>query len=71
MLALVVLCSVAFAEGDMSNGGRGTGFTAEEGDMSNGGKPCTENCLVDTTGVPETRNIMLASIRAYLAYLIG
>lgn len=70
MLALVVFCSVTFAEGDMSNGGRGTGFT-EEGDMSNGGKPCTENCLADTTSGFETREPIYARIRAYITYLLG
>lgn len=71
MLALVVFCSVTFAEGDMSNGGRGNGFTAEEGDMSNGGKPCTANCVVDTTSDLEIKQPVYASIRAYIAYLLG
>jgi hypothetical protein len=68
ILVLSLFSSVAFADGDMGNGG--------EGDMGNGGKTCPQNQQTcrpaepPTTTDDETGSI-LSLIRTYLGLTLG
>ena len=66
-LVVCLFSSVAFADGDMTNGGSGG-----DGDMTNGGRTCTENCRVSSnTNEEAPEDSVLSFIQDYLISIFG